>query len=81
MMVRILADRSADAVNLKISKVGGLTKARVIRDLAVAHGLPLNIEVSSSVPHSLKLSVRDCCPTLDLVISPTSTYFHTVCVQ
>ena len=44
MLVRILADKSADAINLKISKVGGLTKARVIRDLAVASGIPLNIE-------------------------------------
>ena len=33
MMVRILADRAADVVNLKIGKLGGLTKARVVRDL------------------------------------------------
>ncbi len=31
-------------INLKISKVGGVSKARVIRDLAVAAGLFLNIE-------------------------------------
>ena len=42
--VQILADKSADAINLKISKVGGLTKARAIRDLAVASGIPMNIE-------------------------------------
>ena len=44
MLTRILADKSADAINLKISKVGGLTKARMIRDLAVACGIPMNIE-------------------------------------
>ena len=37
-------DRAADIINLKISKVGGLTKARAIRDLAVAAGVPMNIE-------------------------------------
>ncbi len=43
-MTKIIADKSADVVNLKISKVGGLTKARAIRDLAVAAGIPMNIE-------------------------------------
>ena len=46
MLMRILTDKSADAINLKISKVGGLTKARLIRDLAVASGIPMNIEDS-----------------------------------
>jgi len=44
MVVRGFADRAMDAVNLKISKVGGLTKAREIRDLGVALGLPMIIE-------------------------------------
>jgi len=44
MLVRILSDRAADLINLKISKVGGLTKARAVRDLAVSAGMPLNIE-------------------------------------
>ena len=44
VMARILADKSADVINLKISKVGGLTRARAIRDLAVASGIPMNIE-------------------------------------
>jgi L-alanine-DL-glutamate epimerase-like enolase superfamily enzyme len=46
------------AVNLKISKVGGLTKARIIRDLAEGFGLALTIEdtwggdvVTASVAH------------------------------
>lgn len=44
VLVRILTDKAADMINLKISKVGGLTKARAIRDLAVASGIPMNIE-------------------------------------
>jgi L-alanine-DL-glutamate epimerase-like enolase superfamily enzyme len=46
------------AINLKISKVGGLTKARVIRDLAEGLGLAMTIEdtwggdlVTASVAH------------------------------
>mmetsp|Transcript_11304 Transcript_11304/g.15574 ORF Transcript_11304/g.15574 Transcript_11304/m.15574 type:complete len:409 (+) Transcript_11304:19-1245(+) len=44
VLARIVADKAADAVNLKISKVGGLTRARAIRDLAVSAGIPMNIE-------------------------------------
>jgi L-alanine-DL-glutamate epimerase-like enolase superfamily enzyme len=33
-----------DVINLKISKVGGLTKARQIRDLCVGLGVPMIIE-------------------------------------
>jgi L-alanine-DL-glutamate epimerase-like enolase superfamily enzyme len=33
-----------DVVNLKISKVGGLTRARAIRDLCVALGIAMTIE-------------------------------------
>ncbi|MCF1485146.1 mandelate racemase [Agrobacterium vitis] len=38
------ADRAMDIINLKISKVGGLTKARQIRDLCVSLGIPMTIE-------------------------------------
>jgi L-alanine-DL-glutamate epimerase-like enolase superfamily enzyme len=44
VLTRIIAEKAADAVNLKISKVGGLTKARAIRDLAVSAGIAMNIE-------------------------------------
>lgn len=40
----IKRDKAADAINLKISKVGGLTKARQIRDLCVSLGIAMNIE-------------------------------------
>ena len=41
---RAIHDRAADCINLKISKVGGLTKARVVRDLCVQAGIAMNIE-------------------------------------
>ena len=44
MVVRCAMDRAADVINLKISKVGGLTKARQIRDLCVSLGIALTIE-------------------------------------
>jgi cis-L-3-hydroxyproline dehydratase len=39
-------DGAMNAINLKISKVGGLTKARRIRDLCVALGYPMCLEDS-----------------------------------
>jgi cis-L-3-hydroxyproline dehydratase len=44
MVIRGYTDRAMDIVNLKISKVGGLTKARQIRDLCVSLGIALTIE-------------------------------------
>ncbi|HEY4201996.1 MAG TPA: cis-3-hydroxy-L-proline dehydratase [Devosiaceae bacterium] len=43
-LVKGLADDAMDIINLKISKVGGLTKARLMRDLCVASGIPMTIE-------------------------------------
>jgi L-alanine-DL-glutamate epimerase-like enolase superfamily enzyme len=37
-------DQAMDVINLKISKVGGLTKARQIRDLCVSLGIAMTIE-------------------------------------
>ncbi len=44
MVVRGIADQAMDVINLKISKVGGLTKARQIRDLCVSAGIAMTIE-------------------------------------
>ncbi len=44
MVVRGFGDGAMDVVNLKISKVGGLTKARQTRDLCVSLGLPMIVE-------------------------------------
>ena len=46
MVVDAIQDQAMDVVNLKISKVGGLTKARQIRDLCVSLGIALTIEDS-----------------------------------
>jgi L-alanine-DL-glutamate epimerase-like enolase superfamily enzyme len=45
-LTRCVADRAADAVNIKISKFGGLTKARLARDFCVSAGLAVTIEDS-----------------------------------
>jgi L-alanine-DL-glutamate epimerase-like enolase superfamily enzyme len=44
MVVEGARDHAMDVINLKISKVGGLTKARQIRDLCVSLGIALTIE-------------------------------------
>ena len=43
-VARGLADDAMDIINLKISRVGGLTRARKIRDFCVVMGLPMTIE-------------------------------------
>ena len=43
-LLRARADGAMDAVNLKISKLGGLTRARQARDLCVAMGIAVTIE-------------------------------------
>ena len=46
MLLRGHADQAMDVVNIKISKFGGLTKARLARDLCVCLGLAMTIEDS-----------------------------------
>jgi cis-L-3-hydroxyproline dehydratase len=45
-LLRGHADRAMDAINIKISKFGGLTKARQARDLCVSLGIAMTIEDS-----------------------------------
>src|SRR5262249_20305551 len=45
-LLRAHADRAMDVVNIKISKLGGLTPARHVRDLCVARGVSMTIEDS-----------------------------------
>jgi L-alanine-DL-glutamate epimerase-like enolase superfamily enzyme len=45
-LVRAHADGAMDVVNLKISKLGGLTSARLARDLCVSLGIAMTIEDS-----------------------------------
>ena len=62
-----------DVINLKISKVGGLTKARQIRDICVSLGIAMTIEdswggdiitaaiahLAHSTPERLRFSATD----------------------
>ncbi|MEM9058110.1 MAG: enolase C-terminal domain-like protein, partial [Pseudomonadota bacterium] len=66
-------DGAMDAINLKISKVGGLSRARLIRDLCIALDLPMTIEdswggdiitaaiahLAHSTPEALRFSATD----------------------
>ncbi|QDV24870.1 cis-3-hydroxy-L-proline dehydratase [Aureliella helgolandensis] len=46
MLLRAKADLAMDLVNLKISKLGGLTKAKQARDLCVSMGIAMTLEDS-----------------------------------
>jgi hypothetical protein len=66
-------DGAMDVINLKISKVGGLTRARQIRDLCVSLNIPMTIEdswggdiitaaiahLAHSTPESMRFSATD----------------------
>ena len=45
-VLRAHHDGAMDLINLKISRMGGLTRARQVRDLCISLGLPMNIEDS-----------------------------------
>jgi L-alanine-DL-glutamate epimerase-like enolase superfamily enzyme len=45
-LLRAFADRAMDVVNLKISKLGGLTKTKQARDLCVSLGVAVTLEDS-----------------------------------
>jgi len=67
-LLRALADDAMDIVNLKISKVGGLTKARLMRDLCVASGTPMTIEdtwggdiVTATIAHLARSTPEEFC--------------------
>ncbi|MEM7385825.1 MAG: cis-3-hydroxy-L-proline dehydratase [Verrucomicrobiota bacterium] len=56
--VRAMGDRAMDVINVKISKLGGITKAREIRDLCVNLGIAMTIEdtwggdiITSAIAH------------------------------
>jgi L-alanine-DL-glutamate epimerase-like enolase superfamily enzyme len=68
MLIRGLNDDAMDIVNLKISKVGGLTKARLMRDLCVASGIPMTIEdtwggdiVTAAIAHLAQSTPEEFC--------------------
>lgn len=46
MILRAAADKAMDVVNIKISKFGGLTKAKQARDLCISLGIAMTLEDS-----------------------------------
>src|SRR5687767_2836622 len=46
MLLRATADLAMDVVNLKVSKLGGLTKTKQVRDLCVSMGIAMTLEDS-----------------------------------
>ena len=46
-LLRAVADKAIDVLNLKIGRVGGLSKARQIRDLCVSLHIPMYIQETS----------------------------------
>ncbi len=72
-VMRAMSDQAADVINLKISKVGGLTRARQVRDICVSLGIAMTIEdswggdivtaaiahLAHSTPESLRFSSTD----------------------
>jgi cis-L-3-hydroxyproline dehydratase len=67
-LMRGIADGAMDVINLKISKVGGLTKARQMRDLCIAAGIPMTIEdtwggdiVTATIAHLAQSTPTDFC--------------------
>ena len=43
-LIRAVNDQAMDVINIKISKLGGITKAREVRDICVAMGIAMTIE-------------------------------------
>ena len=65
-LLRGIADGAMDVINLKISKVGGLTMARTLRDVCVAAGIPMTIEdtwggdiVTAAIAHLARSTPKD----------------------
>jgi L-alanine-DL-glutamate epimerase-like enolase superfamily enzyme len=69
-LVKGIAEDAFDVINLKISKVGGLTKAKLMRDLCVAHSIPMTIEdtwggdiVTATIAHLARSTPEKFCFT------------------
>ena len=69
-LLKGIAEDAFDIINLKISKVGGLTKAKLMRDLCVANGIPMTIEdtwggdiVTATIAHLARSTPEKFCFT------------------
>ena len=73
-MTRIVSEGIAELVNIKINRVGGLTRAARIRDLAIAHGIGMSVmptggtvladsdaaHLAQTIPAAFRLRVWSC---------------------
>ena len=75
-LLRAHADGAMDAINLKISKLGGLTRARRFRDLCTGLGIPMTIEESGGgdVAAAAVASLAQSTP-LPMLFSVANAYF------
>ncbi len=83
-MVRIAKEGIAEVANIKINRVGGLTKARRIRDVALAHGIQVYVmatggsamadaeaaALAQSTPEEFRLGCWACQDMLAVDIAP-----------
>ena len=67
-LMRGIADGAMDVINLKVSKVGGLTKAKQMRDLCIGAGIPMTIEdtwggdiVTATIAHLAQSTPEEFC--------------------
>ena len=67
-LLHAIAEDAMDVINLKISKVGGLTKARLMRDICVASGIAMTIEdtwggdiVTATIAHLARSTPEEFC--------------------
>jgi cis-L-3-hydroxyproline dehydratase len=68
VLMQAIAEDAMDVINLKISKVGGLTKARLMRDICVDAGIPMIIEdtwggdiVTAAIAHLAQSTPEEFC--------------------
>jgi L-alanine-DL-glutamate epimerase-like enolase superfamily enzyme len=83
-MVRIAHEGIAEVVNIKINRVGGLTKARRIRDVAITHGIQIYVmatggsvmadteaaALAQSTPDEFRLGCWACQDMLTVDVAP-----------
>ena len=69
-LLKGIAEDAFDVINLKISKVGGLTKAKLMRDLCVASGIPMTFDdtwggdiVTATIAHLARSTPEKFCFT------------------
>ena len=66
--MKAIGDGAMDVVNLKISKVGGLTRAKEMRDLCISAGVAMTIEdtwggdiVTAAIAHLARSTPEEFC--------------------